>query len=259
DCGNTDTVIGLYEGEAPAGRFRHVYRIATDPSLGAANYRERFDEELEEAELGDAEFEGAAIACVVPDAQSALMDFAEGVTGSSPVVVGALGNVIGCDVLVDQPGKVGADRLVNALAAFTLYPGPSVVVDFGTATTFDVISPEGAFAGGVIAPGVPLALKALHESAALLPEVEVARPERVIGHSTVEAMQSGIYWGYVALIEGTVARIRAEAGFEAGAVKVIGTGGLAPLFADGTDVMDAIEPELTLLGLMLSYRINRPS
>jgi type III pantothenate kinase len=260
DCGNTNTVVGLYEGEAPKGAFRHVYRSVTDSSLGATDHRHRLDEELAAAGLEDPELEGAAIACVVPDALGSLTDFAEGATGAAPVVVGALGNVIGCDVLVDQPGKVGADRLVNALAAHALYPGPSIVVDFGTATTLDVVSPEGAYAGGVIAPGVNLALRALYESAALLPEVEVARPGRVIGHGTREAMQSGIYWGYLSLVEGLIARIRVEARFgPGGAMKVIATGGLAPLFSGGTDAFDAIEPELTLTGLVLNYRINRPA
>lgn len=260
DCGNTNTVIGLYAGEVPGGAFRHIYRTETDPALGAADHRQRFEEELAEAGLADAALEGAAIACVVPDALGALTDFAEAVTEAGPVVVGALGNVIGCEVLVDQPSRVGADRLVNTLAAFTLYPGPSIVVDFGTATTFDVVSPEGAFAGGIIAPGANLALKALQESGAQLPEVEMVRPERVIGHNTQEAMQSGVYWGYVSLVEGLVARIGDESGYGAGAkMKVIATGGLVSLFADGLELIDAVEPDLTLTGLVLNYRINRPS
>jgi type III pantothenate kinase len=258
DCGNTDTVVGLYEGEAPKGAFRHVYRYPTDTSLGATDHRQRFKEETEAADLAGAAFEGVAIACVVPDALSALSDFAESVTGSKPVVVGALGTVAGCDVLVDQAGKVGADRLVNTLAAFVLYPGPSIVVDFGTATTFDVVSPGGAYAGGVIAPGINLALSALENAAALLPEIQVAKPEHVIGTSTSEAMQSGIYWGYVSLVEGMIARVRREAGGGT-SLKVLATGGLASLLADGTDVFDAIEPNLTLTGLILNYRINRPS
>ncbi|MDH3240456.1 MAG: type III pantothenate kinase [Alphaproteobacteria bacterium] len=258
DCGNTDTVVGVYDGVAPRGAFRHVYRFPSDVSLGATDHRMRFQEEAEEAGLTEAELEGAAIACVVPDALGALSEFAEAVTGAKPVVVGALGNVTGCDVLVDQAGKVGADRLVNTLAAFALYPGPSIVVDFGTATTFDVVTPDGAYAGGVIAPGVNLALSALHQAAALLPEIQVAKPERVIGTSTNEAMQSGIYWGYVSLVEGVIARVRAEAAGGT-SIKVIATGGLAPLLAEGTDAFDAVEPNLTLTGLVLNYRINRPS
>ncbi len=198
------------------------------------------------------------IASVVPDALAALSDFAAAASGAAPVVVGALGNVIGCEVLVDQAAKVGADRLVNTLAAHALHPGPAVVVDFGTATTFDVVSADGAYVGGVIAPGVNLALGALHEATALLPDIEVAKPERVIGTGTVDAMQSGIYWGYLGLIEGLIARIEGEYG-GADAFTVIATGGLAPLFAGGTEAIDVVEPTLTLTGLILNYQINRPS
>lgn len=260
DCGNTSTVVGLYDGEPPHGAFRHVYRFDTESGLGAAEHRARLDDELGAAELSGADLQGAAIACVVPDALGALAEFAEAATGVGPVVVGALGNVLGCKVLVDQPAKVGADRLVNTLAAHSLYPGPSIIVDFGTATTFDVVSAQGDYAGGVIAPGVDLALSALHDAAALLPPVEVARPDRVIGTDTVGAMQSGIYWGYVSLVEGLINRIRAEYGETGDAsFTVIATGGLAPLLAGGTDAIDAIEPNLTLTGLVLNHRINRPA
>jgi len=260
DCGNTSTVIGLYDGVPPHGAFRHVYRFDTDDALGAVDHRTRLVEELDAAGLAGATFQGVAIACVVPDALGVLAEFAEAASGVGAVVVGALGNVIGCEVLVDQPAKVGADRLVNTLAAHFLYPGPSIVVDLGTATTFDVVTAEGNYAGGVIAPGIDLALSALHEAAALLPRVEVARPDRVIGIETVGAMQSGIYWGYVSLIEGLVARIRAEYG-ETGDTPftVIATGGLAPLLAGGTEAIHAAEPNLSLIGLVLNHQINRPA
>ncbi|MDX1484381.1 MAG: type III pantothenate kinase [Alphaproteobacteria bacterium] len=259
DCGNTATSIGLYEGRAPEGAFRHVYRFESDAGLSASEHKARLEEEVAAAGLDGADLAGAAIACVVPDALAELAGFAEQVTGEAPVVVGALGNVIGCDILIDQPANVGADRLVNALAAHALHPGPLIVVDFGTATTLDVVTAEGAYAGGIIAPGVDLSLAALHQATALLPELEVARPERVIGTDTVSAMQSGIYWGYVSLIEGLVARIEAE--FDGGGADftVIATGGLAPLIAGGTEVIAATEPDLTLIGLILNHQINRPS
>jgi len=260
DCGNTSTAVGLYDGVPPDGVFRHVYRFDTDDALVAADHRTRLDAELEAAGLSGATLQGEAIACVVPDALGALAEFAEAATGVGAVVVGALGNVIGCEVLVDQPAKVGADRLVNTLAAHALYPGPSIIVDLGTATTFDVVTAEGNYAGGVIAPGVDLALSALHDAAALLPRIEVARPDRVIGIESVGAMQSGIYWGYVSLIEGLVARIRAEYGGADGApFTVVATGGLAPLLAGGTKAIDAAEPNLSLMGLVLNYQINRPA
>jgi type III pantothenate kinase len=163
------------------------------------------------------------------------------------------------EVLLDNPSEVGADRLVNAVAAHALHDGPLILIDFGTATTFDVVTSDGDYAGGVIAPGINLALDALHDAAALLPRIEVARPERVIGTGTVGAMRSGIYWGYVGLIEGIVARIKAEYSDDGDTpFTVIATGGLAPLFADGTDVIGMTEPDLTLMGLTLVYRKNQP-
>jgi type III pantothenate kinase len=155
---------------------------------------------------------------------------------------------------VDPTTNVGADRLVNTVGAFDRYGGNLIVVDFGTATTFDVVAHDGAYEGGVIAPGVNLSLKALHDAAAALPHIDVTKPERVVGTNTVACMQSGIYWGYVGLIEGLCARIRAERGE---AMKVIGTGGLSTLFAQGTDVFDAIDTGLTIHGLVLIDALNR--
>ncbi len=260
DCGNTNTVIGLYEGEAPSGTFRHSYRFDTQPECDGLAYAERFGVEIAAAGLKEATFDGAVIASVVPDALGGLVTFAQGVTGREPLVIGDTGTDLGMRVLVDHPSEVGADRLVNAVAAHALYEGPLILLDFGTATTFDVITEMGDYAGGVIAPGINLALDALHDAAALLPKVEVTRPERVIGTGTVSAMQSGIYWGYVGLIEGIVARIGAEYGDrEEAPFKVIATGGLAPLFADGTDIIELTEPNLTLMGLALIYHMNRAS
>ena len=160
----------------------------------------------------------------------------------------------GFDIKLDNPAEVGADRLLNALAAHQgLYAGPLIVVDFGTATTFDVVDADGAYLGGVIAPGINLSLEALHKAAARLPRIGIGRPQAVIGRSTVPAMQSGIYWGYVGLIEGLVARIKAE--YEA-PLKVIATGGLAPLLAEGTTVIEVIAPQLTLDGLRLLAERN---
>jgi len=260
DCGNTNTVIGLYEGEAPSGTFRHIYRFDTQPECDGLVYAERFADEIAAARLKDPAFDGAVIASVVPDALAGLVTFAQGVTGREPLVIGDAGTDLGLRVLVDHPSEVGADRLVNAVAAHALHEGPLILVEFGTATTFDVITENGDYAGGVIAPGINLALDALHDAAALLPRVEVRRPERVIGTGTVSAMQSGIYWGYVGLIEGIVTRIGAEYGDREGApFKVIATGGLAPLFADGTDIIELTEPNLTLMGLALIYHMNRAS
>jgi type III pantothenate kinase len=159
----------------------------------------------------------------------------------------------GFDIRVDAPNEVGADRLLNALAAHHHYRGPLIVIDFGTATTFDVVEGDGAYIGGVIAPGINLSVEALHRAAARLPRIGIGRPQAAIGRNTVAAMQSGIYWGYVGLIEGIVARIRAEHG---GSLKVIGTGGLAPLFAEGTMVIENTDADITLEGLRLLAERN---
>ena len=159
----------------------------------------------------------------------------------------------GFDIRVDRPQEVGADRLLNALASHHHYKGPLVVIDFGTATTFDVVESDGSYLGGVIAPGINLSIEALHRAAARLPRIGIGRPQAVIGRDTVAAMQSGIYWGYVGLIEGIVARIRNE--YDA-PLKVIATGGLAPLFAEGTAVIEKIDPDITLEGLRLLAERN---
>src|SRR6202042_1023625 len=163
----------------------------------------------------------------------------------------------GFEIRVDNPNEVGADRLLNTLAAHRRFGGPLIIVDFGTATTFDVVDKDGAYLGGVICPGINLSLEALHQAAAQLPRIGIARPQAVIGRQTVPAMQSGIYWGYVALVEGLVARIKAEYG---GPMKVVATGGLASLFAEGTMGIEQIEPHLTLDGLrMLAERNPTPT
>ena len=155
---------------------------------------------------------------------------------------------------VDPAAEVGADRLVNTVGAHDRYGGDLIVVDFGTATTFDVVDSDGAYVGGVISPGVNLSLKALHDAAAALPFIDVTRPEHVVGTNTVACMQSGIYWGYIGLVEGMCARIRAE---RARTMTVIGTGGLSTLFAQGTDVLQRIDTDLTIHGLVLIDRLNR--
>lgn len=255
DCGNTNTKFGLHEGGRPVPEFQRVFRLDTDAALSAADYRARFDTECQLAGIDPAAVSDAAIATVVPAARAALVEFARGLTGREPLVIGAPGVELGLRVLIDRPAEAGADRLVAAVAAHAGWPGAKIVLDFGTATTFDVVSAQGDYAGGVIAPGVNLALDALHAGTAQLPRIKVARPGAVVGKGTVAAMESGIYWGYVGLIEGIVARIRAEYGN--GPFTVIATGGLAALFKEGTSVIDAMDPELTLRGIAIVHALNR--
>jgi type III pantothenate kinase len=196
----------------------------------------------------------AVISSVVPQALTPLKSMCHEFFSCTARVVGDdLGVTI--PVAVDNPREVGADRLVNAVAAHTRYHGPLIVVDFGTATTFDVIDEEGRYCGGVIATGINLSLEALHRAAAKLPRVAVERPDRVIGTSTVSAMQSGVFWGYVSMIEGIVARIKTEFGVE---MKVIATGGLAGLFAGAIDAIEHVDRDLTMAGLVELYYADRP-
>jgi type III pantothenate kinase len=171
-----------------------------------------------------------------------------------PLVVGEENVKLGLNILLDRPEEVGADRLVNAVAAHKRYHGPLIVIDFGTATTFDVVDDKGNYLGGAIAPGINLSLEALHTAAAKLPRVAIGRPKQVIGKATVPAMQSGIFWGYVGLIEGLTQRISTEYG---GEMKVIATGGLAPMFADATSTIQHLDPDLTLFGLLEINRRNK--
>jgi type III pantothenate kinase len=173
--------------------------------------------------------------------------------GCEALVVGDEGVRLGIRILLDRPEEVGADRLVNAVGAHKFYPGPLIIIDFGTATTFDVVDGEGNYCGGAIAPGINLSLEALHMAAAKLPRVAIGRPRTVIGKATVPAMRSGVYWGYVGLIEGLVARIQKEFGET---MTVVATGGLAPLFVEATDAIQHLRGDLTLRGLLEIHRRN---
>jgi type III pantothenate kinase len=172
------------------------------------------------------------------------------------MIVGAESVDLGIGIKMDRPEEVGADRLVDAVAAHTIYGGPLIVVDFGTATTFNVVDGEGNFCGGALAPGANLSMEALHMAAAKLPRIAIAKPPGglAIGKSTIAAMRSGIYWGYVAMIEGMVKRIEDEFGAK---MKVIATGGLAPLFIEATNRIQHLDTALTMRGLLLVYRRNR--
>jgi type III pantothenate kinase len=190
----------------------------------------------------------------VPEALFNLTTLARRYFAATALIVGEPGVKLGIEARIDQPSEAGADRLVNAVAAHAAYEGPLIVVDFGTATTFDLVDEEGNYCGGVISPGINLSLEALYMTAAKLPHVAIKRPAKVIGTATVPAMQSGIFWGYVGLIEGIVTRMRAE---YPAPLTVVATGGLAMMFSEATDIIKHIDPDLTLKGLVLIDSRNR--
>lgn len=252
DCGNTNTVFAICDGE----EIRGEWRIATDGRRTADEYAVWLTQLFALDGLTREEVSAAIIATVVPDALFNLQSLCRRYFGTQPLVVGDAGVKLGVKVLLDMPDEVGADRLVNAVSAHARYPGDLILLDFGTATTFDVVNAAGDYVGGVIAPGINLSLEALHMAAAKLPRIGVKRPPHVIGKSTVPAMQSGVYWGYIGLIEGLVSRMTAEIGRKS---TVIATGGLAPLFADATPAIDHLDPQLTVRGLIAIWRLNKAS
>ncbi len=250
NCNNTNTVFSVWH----AGEMRGVWRAVTEAQRTADEYVVWLDHLMTIAGLARGNIDATIIASVVPEADFNLLRLCTLYYARTPLVVGAPGIELGCKALVDRPEEVGADRLINTIAAHDRYQKPLIVVDFGTATTFDVVDKDGNYCGGVIAPGINLSLRALHMAAAKLPSIHVARPQRVIGKGTIPAMQSGIFWGYVGLVEGLVARIREEWGAPMG---VIATGGLAPLFEGATDAIEKVDPTLTLWGLWLAYQRNK--
>jgi len=252
DAGNTNIVFAVCEGAA----IRAQWRAATKTSRTADEYAVWLKEMLSLENLRFADLNSAIIASVVPAALFDLRSLCRRYLNCEPMVVGDPAVDLGIGIHVDRPAAVGADRLVNTVAAHAAYPGALIVVDFGTATTFDIVSGEGDYVGGVIAPGVNLSAEALHQAAAMLPRVAIERTQSVIGKDTVPAMQSGLYWGYVGLIEGLVARIKAE--YEK-PMTVIGTGGLAALFHRQVPAIDHLDPDLTISGLILIHARNAQS
>jgi type III pantothenate kinase len=250
DSGNTNIVFAVFDGDKRLGEWR----AATDAKRTADEYAVWLSQLMKLDGIAPEKIDQAILATVVPEALHSLKTLCRRYFDSEPLVVGEKGVDVGISIKVEAPDEVGADRLVNAASAHERYKGPLIVIDFGTATTFDVVDRDGAYYGGVIAPGINLSLDALHQAAAKLPRIAVERPEKVIGKRTIPAMRSGIYWGYVGLIEGLVARIKSEFGAE---MTVIATGGLAPLFADATKAIHHLDPDLTLRGLAQINKRNR--
>lgn len=249
DAGNTNTVFALHDGNG----FVDQWRCATEHQRTADEYFVWLSTLMQLKGIS-ASIDQVVLSSVVPQLVFNIRVLCNRYYNCRPLVVGKPETVLGVPVRVDPGAKVGADRLANTVAGFDRYGGNLIVVDFGTATNFDVVDDDGAYIGGVIAPGVNLSMKALSDAAAALPHVDVARPERTIGTNTVACMQSGVYWGYIGLIEGICARIRAE---HSRPMKVVGTGGLSSLFAQGTTLFDHIDGDLTMHGLVLINARNK--
>jgi len=249
DVGNTDTVLGVYDGE----ELVHDWRIRTNASHTVDEYGILIYNLYKSSRLSSQAVTDIIISCVVPPMLNILEPLCRKYFNIKPMIVGP-GIKTGMPIFYDNPKEVGADRIVNAVACYNKYARDLIVVDFGTATTFDYISPQGEYMGGCIAPGIMISTEALFERTAKLPRVEVVRPPSVIGRTTVQAIQSGLVYGYVALVEGLVARLQTALGE---VCQVIATGGLAPLIAKETQSIGEVLEFLTLDGLRMVYERNR--
>ena len=251
NANNTNVKFSVYDGAKAVGDWR----IKTEAGRTADQYVVWLNQLMIMKGLSLKSIDAAIIATVVPQSLFHLNLLCETHLGTKPLVVGDPSVKLGIEVKMDIPmSTVGADRLANAVGGHHTYQKPLIVVDFGTATTFDVVDQDGNYIGGAIAPGIVLSVEILHSATAMLPRIVVERPARVIGKSTTEAMQSGIFWGYVGLVEGMVRRISDEFG---GPLDVVATGGLAPLFHGQTPVITHLDPDITMRGLVEIYRRNR--
>ncbi len=259
DCGNTNTSFAVFDGDICLG----TWRTSTNAARTADEYAVWLTQLLALGDLPRSEINAIIIANVVPDIAFNLDTLCRIHFNLEPIVVGRPDVDLGIDIRIDNASEVGADRLVNAVGARDRYNGPLIVIDFGTATTFDVIEEDGAYAGGLIAPGINLSVEALHKAAAQLPRVSIHGPPtfsasnkepKVIGKSTQDAMHSGVFWGYIGLIEGIVSRVQKEYGE---GMSVIATGGLASVFGESTDAIEYVDPDITLRGLVQIYQRNK--
>ena len=249
DIGNTNVTLGVFDKED----LRATWAIATDIKKTADEYAVFLMNLLPRDGLDIKDVDQISIACVVPPLLSTIEDMCNRYFKTTPLVVGP-GVKTGVRICTDNPREVGADRIVNVAAAHRIYGGPAIVIDFGTATTFDVLSKGGDYLGGAIAPGIVISAEALFTRASKLPRIELIPPEKAIGKNSVEAMQAGIMFGYAGLIENLVGRIRKEMG---GKAKVIATGGLSAVIASETQVIEIVDKNLTLVGLRLIHEMNR--
>jgi type III pantothenate kinase len=249
DCGNTNTVFSIWDGT----EFIATWRTATDWKRTADQYYVWLSTLMTINEV-DAQIDKVIVSSTVPRVVFNLRVLSDRYFNCRPLVVGKSECALPVEPRVDAGTAVGPDRLVNTAGAYDKFGGNLIVVDFGTATTFDVVDTDGAYVGGVIAPGVNLSLEALHNAAAALPHVDISKPQSVVGTNTVACMQSGVFWGYVGLVREICARIKAERDVP---MQVISTGGLAPLFGQTEALFDAIEDDLTMHGLTVIHRYNK--
>jgi type III pantothenate kinase len=246
--GNTNTLFAVHDGKDWIAQWR----TATQSTRTGDEYAVWLYQLLAMAELKFEMLDACIISSVVPQSVFNLRNLARRYLKVEPLVIGE--NVdLGIPVRLEKPSEAGADRLVNAIGAHAVFPGDLIIIDSGTATTFDIVAADGGFEGGVIAPGINLSMEALHTAAAKLPRVAIRRPMKTIGRDTVGAMQAGVFWGYIALIEGLIARIKAEWGRP---MTVVATGGVASLFQGATDAIDHFDSDLTIRGLLEIHRRN---
>lgn len=249
DVGNTNTVFAVFNENNKLAEWR----CSTNNLRTADEYFVWLNSLMDLSSINFREIQSVIISSVVPKVVFNLRVLASRYFSCRPLVVGKSDCRLPIDVRVDNGVLVGADRLVNSVGAFNRYGGNLIVVDFGTATTFDVVDDDGAYIGGVIAPGINLSIKALHDESAALPYIDVSKPKNIIGTNTVDCMKSGVFWGYLSLIEGLISKIQKERNCE---VKVIATGGLASLFSPDTKIFNYVDLDLTLAGLFDIYNFN---
>ena len=249
DIGNTNITIGVFDGS----KMKATWRVATGVHRMPDEYASLILHLFEHEGIASSKITDTILCSVVPPLTGVFEEMCRHYLKVSPILVEA-GVKTGVRISMDNPREVGADRIVNAVAAHQLYGGAVIVIDLGTATTFDAVSEEGDYLGGAIAPGIAIATEALFSRTAVLPRVELTHPKRAIGRNTVAAMQSGIVFGYAGLIEGIVTRIKQELG---GKAKVVATGGYAELLARETPAIEEVNPDLTLIGLRLIYEMNK--